>query len=190
MRYIQQFQHVVDIQRKVIYFLLSLILAFGLTYALYTPELDQAQVYVMFLLFLSIGLWVTEAVPPFAVGLLIFGFLVFALGKYYAEIDPDSLTFLAAAENAMLGLTEWIERYADFLSEEAGRASDSSRADDLRESCPSPAGYLSRSDATHLVLPTGDTYRGPWVLEHPRPARPVAASVLHRGQTRRQTRRR
>ena len=90
MRYIKQFQHVVDIQRKVIYFLLSLILAFGLTYALYTPELDQAQVYVMFLLFLSIGLWVTEAVPPFAVGLLIFGFLVFALGKYYAEIDPDN----------------------------------------------------------------------------------------------------
>lgn len=90
MRYIKNFQHVVDIQQKVIYFLLSIIVAFGLTYWINTPELDKAQVYVLFLLFLSIGLWVTEAVPPFAVGLLIFGFLVFALGGYYAEIDPDN----------------------------------------------------------------------------------------------------
>jgi sodium-dependent dicarboxylate transporter 2/3/5 len=61
-----------------------------MTYWINSPELDQAQVYVLFLLFFSIGLWVTEAVPPFAVGLLIFGFLVFALGGYYAEIDPEN----------------------------------------------------------------------------------------------------
>jgi sodium-dependent dicarboxylate transporter 2/3/5 len=83
-------QRVVDIQQKIIYFLLSIIFAFGLTYILYTTELDDAQVYVMFLLFLSIGLWITEAVPPFTVGLLIFGFLVFALGGYYHEVDPDN----------------------------------------------------------------------------------------------------
>ena len=90
MRYLKKFQHVVDIQQRVIYFLLSIIFAFVLTYWINSPELDQAQVYVLFLLFLSIGLWVSEAVPPFAVGLLIFGFLVFALGGYYAEIDPDN----------------------------------------------------------------------------------------------------
>ncbi len=90
MRYLKKFQHVVDIQQKIIYFLLSIIFAFVLTYWINSPELDQAQVYVLFLLFLSIGLWVTEAVPPFAVGLLIFGFLVFALGGYYAEIDPEN----------------------------------------------------------------------------------------------------
>ncbi|MFD1314755.1 SLC13 family permease [Namhaeicola litoreus] len=89
-RYMQKFQHVVDIQQRVIYFLISVIFAFGLTYALDSPELDQAQIYVLFLLFLSIGLWITEAVPPFTVGLLIFGFLVFALGKYYNEIDPEN----------------------------------------------------------------------------------------------------
>ena len=77
MRYLQKFQHVVDIQQKIIYFLLSIILAGGLTYWINTPDLDTAQIYVLFLLFLSIGLWVTEAVPPFAVGLLIFGFLIF-----------------------------------------------------------------------------------------------------------------
>ncbi len=87
-RYMYKIQRVVDIQKKIIYFLLSIIFAFGFTYMLVNPELDQAQIYVMFLLFLSIGLWVTEAVPPFTVGLLIFGFLVFALGGYYHEIDP------------------------------------------------------------------------------------------------------
>lgn len=90
MRYLKKFQHVVDIQQKIIYFLLSIIFAFVFTYWINSPELNQAQVYVLFLLFLSIGLWVTEAVPPFAVGLLIFGFLVFALGGYYAEIDPEN----------------------------------------------------------------------------------------------------
>ena len=90
MRFISKFQQVVDIQQKVILFLLSIIFAFGVTYALTTPELDKAQIYVLFLLFLSIGLWVTEAIPPFAVGLLIFGFLVFALGGYYNEIDPEN----------------------------------------------------------------------------------------------------
>ena len=90
MRYLKKIQHVVDIQQKIIYFLLSAIFAFVMTYWINSPELDQAQVYVLFLLFFSIGLWVTEAVPPFAVGLLIFGFLVFALGGYYAEIDPEN----------------------------------------------------------------------------------------------------
>ncbi len=87
-RYMYKIQQVVDIQQKIIYFLLSIIVAFGFTYLLVNPELDKAQIYVMFLLFLSIGLWITEAVPPFTVGLLIFGFLVFALGGYYHEIDP------------------------------------------------------------------------------------------------------
>ena len=89
-RYMHKFQQVVDIQQKIIYFLFSVIIAFGLTYYLDVPELDKAQIYVLFLLFLSIGLWVTEAIPPFAVGLLIFGFLVFALGGYYSEIDPEN----------------------------------------------------------------------------------------------------
>lgn len=87
-RYMYKIQRVVDIQQKIIYFLASIIFAFGVTYLLVNPDLDKAQIYVLFLLFLAIGLWITEAVPPFAVGLFIFGFLVFALGGYYHEIDP------------------------------------------------------------------------------------------------------
>ena len=89
-RFMYKIQQVVDIQRKIIYFLLSIISAFGFTYLLVNPALDKAQIYVLFLLFLAIGLWITEAVPPFTVGLLIFGFLVFALGGYYHEIDPEN----------------------------------------------------------------------------------------------------
>ncbi|MBT8312426.1 MAG: DASS family sodium-coupled anion symporter [Flavobacteriaceae bacterium] len=84
-------QKVVDIQGKVIYFLLSIILSFALTYALYEPTMDQAQVYVLFLLFLAVGLWITEAIPPFAVGLLVFGFLIFAMNSYYSEVDPENV---------------------------------------------------------------------------------------------------
>lgn len=82
---------VVDIQSRIIYFLLSVILSFALTYYLYEPALDQAQVYVLFLLFLAIGLWVTEAIPPFAVGLMVFGFLIFAMNSHYSQVDPENV---------------------------------------------------------------------------------------------------
>ena len=89
-RYLRKIQKTVYIQQKVIYFLLSVTFAFRATYLLVTPELDKAQIYILFLLFLSIGLWTTEAIPPFAVGLLIFVFLVFALGGLYREVDPEN----------------------------------------------------------------------------------------------------
>ena len=104
MRYLKKYQHVVDIQQKIINFLLSIILAGGITYWLNSPDLDTAQIYVLFLLFLSIGLWVTEAVPPFAVGLLIFGFLIFALGDYYSKIDP---------ENAAKYVNKYVETFSN-----------------------------------------------------------------------------
>ncbi len=91
MKILSEMQRVVDIQSKIIYFLLSIIVAGLLTYFLYEPSFNEAQVYVMFVLFLAIGLWVTEAIPPFAVGLLVFGFLIFAMGSYYSKVDPDNV---------------------------------------------------------------------------------------------------
>ncbi|MEX0290558.1 MAG: transporter, partial [Flavobacteriaceae bacterium] len=91
LKLMSQIQKVVDIQSKIIYFLLSIIFAFGLTYFLYEPAMDQAQIYVLFLLFLAIGLWITEAIPPFAVGLLVFGFLIFAMNSYYSQVDPNNV---------------------------------------------------------------------------------------------------
>lgn len=48
-----------------------------------------------------------------------------------AEIDPASLEFLTAAEYALAGLQAWIERYAVFLADEAGRCADAGRAGQL-----------------------------------------------------------
>jgi sodium-dependent dicarboxylate transporter 2/3/5 len=53
-----------------------------------TGELPPEQRAVLLLLMLAIGLWATEAVPAFAVGLLIMGYLVFALGTPLLLDEP------------------------------------------------------------------------------------------------------
>lgn len=103
-RYYDKIQKVVDIQTKIIYFLISIIFAFGVTYMLDNPELNEAQTYVLFLLFLAVGLWLSEAVPPFAVGLMIFGFLVLGLGHFYNDMD---------AENAALYVQKYIQTWSN-----------------------------------------------------------------------------
>lgn len=89
--YYDKIQKVVDIQTKIIYFLISIIFAFGITYMLDNPDLNKAQIYVLVLLFLAIGLWLSEAVPPFAVSLIIFGFLVLGLGHFYSDMNSESV---------------------------------------------------------------------------------------------------
>ena len=82
-------------------FILSLLVAFSLFYFVSNPEFTDTQNYVLFILFLSIALWVTEAIPPFAVGILIIGFLVFSIGndepenvKKYVQTWSDSVIWL------------------------------------------------------------------------------------------------
>ena len=82
-------------------FILSLLVAFALFYFVSDPQFSDTQNYVLFILFLSIALWVTEAIPPFAVGILIIGFLVFSIGndepenaKKYVQTWSDSVIWL------------------------------------------------------------------------------------------------
>ncbi|MGQ9730339.1 MAG: pyruvate formate lyase family protein, partial [Candidatus Zipacnadales bacterium] len=49
------------------------------------------------------------------------------------ETDPTSLDFLTAAEQCVLGVSEWIERYASLLTQLAEECADSARLADLRE---------------------------------------------------------
>jgi sodium-dependent dicarboxylate transporter 2/3/5 len=84
-------QRVMNYQLKIIYFLSSILLAMFLTFQLRDPAFSETQNYVLFLLFFAIGLWVTEAVPPFAVGIMIVGFLVFFLGSDYFNTNPESV---------------------------------------------------------------------------------------------------
>ncbi len=53
-----------------------------------TGSLPPEERAVLFLFLLAVGLWVTEAVPAFAVGLLIMGYLVFALGTPLIMTEP------------------------------------------------------------------------------------------------------
>ena len=58
-------------QNKIIQFMMSAFVALLLTFVLRDPSFAITQDYVMFLMFFAIGLWITEAIPPFAVGILI-----------------------------------------------------------------------------------------------------------------------
>jgi sodium-dependent dicarboxylate transporter 2/3/5 len=77
--------------RSAVYFFASLLVALGLTLLLRKPSFTDSQQYVLFLLFFSIGLWLTEAIPPFAVSLFIMAYLVFTLGNPYFNSEPQKI---------------------------------------------------------------------------------------------------
>lgn len=77
--------------KKRLSFLGSLIAAIALTWLIREPSFNESQVYVLFLLVFSIGLWLTEAVPPFAVGLLIIAYLVFTMGYEKFTTSPQDI---------------------------------------------------------------------------------------------------
>jgi len=53
-----------------------------------TGTFPPEQRAVLFLFLMAVGLWITEAVPAFAVGLFIMGYLVFALGTTLIQPEP------------------------------------------------------------------------------------------------------
>ena len=71
-------------------FLSFLVVAAGVwfTWNLLSGIFPPEQEAVLFLFLLAVGLWITEAVPAFAVGLLIMGYLVFALGTTLIHPEP------------------------------------------------------------------------------------------------------
>jgi sodium-dependent dicarboxylate transporter 2/3/5 len=82
-------------------FIIAATTAFILTFFLRESTFTDTQDYVLFLLFFAVGLWITEAIPPFAVGILIVGFLVFAIGnentmdaKRYVQTWSDGVIWL------------------------------------------------------------------------------------------------
>ncbi len=100
--------------RKIILFIASLLGAFLLTLLFRDSGFTDSQDYVMFLLFFSIGLWVTEAIPPFAVGLLIIAYLVFGLGSARINEDPqDVAKYVQTFSNSII----WLLLGGFFLAE-------------------------------------------------------------------------
>ena len=77
--------------KQTLKFLTSLIAALGFTWIMREPSFSQAQTYVLFLLCFSVGLWLTEAIPPFAVGLFIIAYLAFTLGSELFTATPQDV---------------------------------------------------------------------------------------------------
>jgi sodium-dependent dicarboxylate transporter 2/3/5 len=96
------------VRKKVIALVVSLVVALALTLLLKEPQFTDSQKYVLFLLFFSIGLWLTEAIPPFSVGLFILAFLAFSLGNEWFNSNPQDIakyvnTFSSSVIWLMLG---------------------------------------------------------------------------------------
>lgn len=93
---LSKFTKKIERQTKIIFFLATLLISFFLVYVLRDESFTSTQDYTMFLLFMAIGLWITEAIPPFAVGILIIGFLVFSMGR-----NPD------------IDVTQYVQTWSD-----------------------------------------------------------------------------
>ena len=77
--------------RSIYQFVGSGLVALALTFLLKEPAFTDSQLYVLFLLFFAIGLWVTEAIPAFAVSLFIFAYLVYTLGNPVLNSSPEKI---------------------------------------------------------------------------------------------------
>lgn len=103
-----------SIGRNLLKFAICLLLALGLQFALREPGFTDSQTYVLFLLFFAVGLWVTEAIPPFAVGLFVIAFLVFALGNPHFNAEPQDI---AKYVNTFSSRVVWLMLGGFFLAE-------------------------------------------------------------------------
>src|SRR6478735_4894749 len=78
-------------RKSILSFLGSAIVALALTFLIKEPQFTDSQLYVLFLMFFAIGLWITEAIPPFAVSLFIIAYLVFTLGNPNLNSAPEKI---------------------------------------------------------------------------------------------------
>lgn len=97
-------------KRRVLFFLFSLVFAFFMANLLSDPLFTPTQRNVMFLLFFAICLWVTEAIPPFSVGILIIGFLVLIMGRHDAQ---NAMKYLQTWSDSVI----WLFLGGFFLAE-------------------------------------------------------------------------
>jgi sodium-dependent dicarboxylate transporter 2/3/5 len=84
----RQLRHLFNTSTFLGNFVIAGILAYFLAFTGQGPAIN----YVFFLLLLSVGLWLTEAIPPFAVGIFIIAYLVFVLGSDYFIPEPLDVT--------------------------------------------------------------------------------------------------
>lgn len=110
-----------DVGRSPLLRLAGLVAVAFLCYAAWrwlTGSLDPPQRLVLLLFVGAIGLWVTEAIPPFAVGLLVIGYLVFVLGTDLILPEPWDV---APYVNTWSSSVIWLMLGGFFLAEGLSR---------------------------------------------------------------------
>jgi sodium-dependent dicarboxylate transporter 2/3/5 len=91
--------------RHVLLALLSLTVALVAGYGLADPSFSDSQRHTVFLLVFAVMLWLTEAVPPFAVGLFIICFELFAFGTPLINSAPqDAQKYLDSWSSSVIFL--------------------------------------------------------------------------------------
>lgn len=92
-------------QRNMVKFIVCLAAAVALTWLAAEPDFSQAQTNVLFLTLFSIGLWLTEAVPPFSVAFFIFAFLALSLGlELFTDAPRDVKVYLQTFSSSVIWL--------------------------------------------------------------------------------------
>lgn len=93
------------IGRKVIMFLGVIGISYLVTYLIGGNDYTFNEFYTLWLCLMAMGLWLTEAVPAFAVGLFIIGFQVLTLANQRINPDPiDALLFTNTLANPVIWL--------------------------------------------------------------------------------------
>jgi sodium-dependent dicarboxylate transporter 2/3/5 len=93
------------IGKRVLLFLSVIGVTYFITYLIAGDEYSFNEFHTLWLCLMAMGLWLTEAVPAFAVGLFIIGFQVLTLANKMINPDPiDALLFTNTLANPVIWL--------------------------------------------------------------------------------------
>ncbi len=91
--------------KKAIYFLAVIGISYGASLMIADEGYSFNEFYTLWLCLMAMGLWLTEAVPAFAVGLFIIGFQVLTLANRFINPEPiDALLFTNTLANPIIWL--------------------------------------------------------------------------------------
>ncbi|MFN3386841.1 MAG: SLC13 family permease [Candidatus Thermochlorobacter sp.] len=100
--------------RQATLFLFSIAIGFVVVWLAPADQLGKPALYTLFMLAVAVSLWITEAIPPFAVGILIMAYLVFAMGSLKAEGEPvDVMQYVNTWSSPVI----WLMLSGFFISE-------------------------------------------------------------------------
>jgi len=96
-----------SIKKSVIYFIFSLIFALTFTYIPTYDGMNEASKATLFIVLFSLGLWVSEAIPAFAVSILLVGLEIVILGEpngVFAKNQDDWKIFIEPWSSSLIFL--------------------------------------------------------------------------------------